>query len=51
MKLKEEDIKRINKSVSRNVELEFGLRRPTHMVYKNRKKYTRKIKNKKCYEI
>jgi len=35
-----------HKTASRRVEMEEGLRRPTHSVHKNMKAYSRKIKHK-----
>jgi hypothetical protein len=47
MKIKEEDIRKIGRAAGRLVELECGLRRPTHKVHKNKSKYYRKDKHKK----
>jgi hypothetical protein len=49
MKIKEGDIRKINRAAGRLVELECGLRRPTHKVHKDKSKYNRKDKHKKSY--
>ena len=49
MKLKEEDIIRVERNARRIVELECGMRRATHRVHKDKSKYTRKNKHKVSY--
>lgn len=46
LKLTKEEILRINRSASREAELEFGLRVNRHRVHRNKKKYYRKEKHK-----
>lgn len=50
MKLKEEDIIRIDRNARRVAELECGMRRPTHRIHKNKNNYTRKSKHKVSFD-
>jgi len=49
MKIKEGDIRKIGRAAGRLVELECGLRRPTHKVHKDKSKYRRKDKHRNRY--
>ena len=46
MKITEKELLRINRSASRDAEIEFGLRIPTHKVHKSKKSYNRKDKHR-----
>ena len=50
LKISKEEILRMNKSASRDAELEFGLRINRHRIHKNKKAYTRKEKHKGNYD-
>ena len=50
LKIPKEEILRMNKSASRDAELEFGLRINRHRIHKNKKAYTRKEKHKGNYD-
>jgi hypothetical protein len=45
--LKKEDKKRALRTARRSIELELGTRIPLTKIYRNRKKYYRKVKHKK----